>query len=135
MNANWELARPIFGTVIVVEDDPVIRMLVKDILDEIGAKSVLFTSADEAFNYLLGTHAHCSLVIVDQGLPGKIQGCEFIEMVRAKWPAVRSILTSGHLLEPATIPAHITYLHKQWSPDLLITTILTLLYPKARASA
>ncbi|WP_433589613.1 response regulator [Pseudomonas koreensis] len=135
MNPNCERARHFLDTVIVVEDDPIIRLLVKDILDEIGTKSVLFSSADEAYDYLLGTHAHCPLVIVDQGLPGKIQGGEFIEMVRAKWPGVRSILTSGYLLEPATIPAYVTYLQKPWSPGLLIATITSLLNRKSRASA
>jgi len=135
MNPNWDLARPVFGTVIVVEDDPIIRLLLKDILDEIGAKSVLFSSADEAFDHLLVTHVHCPLVIVDQGLPGKIQGIEFIEKVRAKWPEVRSILTSGYLLESATIPTYVTYLHKPWSADLLITTIMSLLNRKGRAAS
>lgn len=64
-----------------------------DILSEIGVECRAFRSADDALTYLLEANGHCPLVIVDQGLPGQIQGAEFITMVKGKWPCVASILT------------------------------------------
>lgn len=72
------------GWVIFVDDDPTLRMLTVEILAEIGLQSLDFGTADAAFIFLLQTHGGCPLVIVDQGSPGRLQGGEFIEMVKAR---------------------------------------------------
>lgn len=95
MNVNWEGILPIEGTVIVVEDDPTFRTLMTDILFEIGAQSLSFATAEDALTYLLQNPFHCPLVIVDQALPGQIQGMEFIEMIQSRRPWIGFILTSG----------------------------------------
>ena len=104
LKLNWEGLLPITGKVIVIEDDPTLRMLMTDILMEIGAQSLAFESADDALTYLLEAHVPCPLVVVDHALPGQIQGAEFIAMVKSKWPSTGAILMSGYLLESATIP-------------------------------
>jgi len=100
-----------------------------DILSEIGVESCAFGSADDALTYLLEAHGHCPLVIVDQGLPGQIQGAEFIAMVKGKWPSVASILTSGYAIDEAMIPPSTIYLHKPWALDDLVLAVATLLQP------
>lgn len=75
------------GTVIVVEDDPILRSLMTDILAELGATVTSFKTADDALTYLLQSQGQCPLVIVDQALPGQIQGVEFIfEMIQHRRP-------------------------------------------------
>lgn len=129
MNVNWEGMLPIAGQVIVVEDDPTLQALMVDILEEIGAKALAFGTADDALTYLLQTFEQCSLVIVDQGLPGQIQGTEFIELVKSKWPSVAAILVSGYQIEPATVPATTIYLHKPWPLDDMVIAVASLLQP------
>lgn len=129
MNVNWEGILPIQGEVIVVEDDPTLRALMADIVAEVGAKSIAFETADDALTYLLQTHDQCSLVIADHSVPGQIQGTELIEMVRGKWPSIKAILTSGYLLDPATVPHSAIYLHKPWSLDELVIAMTSLLQP------
>jgi len=128
MNANWEAMLPISGTILVVEDDPIIRLLLSDILSELGAQSASFATADDALTYLQAPHAFCPMVIVDYGLPGKIQGAEFLSMVRNQWPFVCSILTSGYALDPDALPGQTVYLEKPWSPDQLVACIAALLH-------
>lgn len=130
MNVNWEGLLPVSGEVIVVEDDPTLRVLMSDILAELGAKSLAFEKADDALMYLLEAHGQCPLVIVDQGLPGQIQGAEFIEMVKGKWPSIGSILTSGYELDPAKTPQSTIYLHKPWSLDQLVVAVAAVLQPE-----
>ena len=120
---------PIAGQVVVVEDDPTLQALMVDILEEVGGKAVAFGTADDALTYLLQSSEHCSLVIVDQGLPGQIQGTEFIELVKGKWPSVAAILVSGYQIEPATVPETTVYLHKPWSLDDMVTAVASLLQP------
>jgi DNA-binding NtrC family response regulator len=129
LKLTWEGLLPISGKVIVIEDDPTLRMLMGDILKEIGAQSLAFETADDALTYLLEAHVPCPLVVVDHALPGQIQGAEFIEMVKGKWPSTGSILISGYLLEPSTIPRSTQYLQKPWSLDDFVVAVAAVLQP------
>jgi DNA-binding NarL/FixJ family response regulator len=100
-----------------------------DIVAEIGAKALAFETADDALTHLLQAHEQCRLVIADHGVPGQIQGIEFIEMVRSRWPTIAAILTSGYLIDPETVPASTIYLHKPWSLDDLVIAVASLLQP------
>nr|WP_283777421.1 response regulator [Pseudomonas nunensis] len=120
---------PIQGVVVVVEDDPTLRSLMVDIVAEIGAKALAFETADDALTHLLQAHGQCRIVIVDHGVPGQIQGIEFIEMVKCKWPSIAAILTSGYLIDPETVPVETIYLHKPWALDDLVIAMASLLQP------
>ncbi|QZA96200.1 response regulator [Pseudomonas mandelii] len=129
MCEGWENLSPVTGCVVVVEDDPAVRVLMVDILTEIGLHSVDFGTADDALIYLLSMPEGCPLVIADHGLPGKLQGAELIEMVKAKWPSTATILTSGHRLDASMIPSSTTYLDKPWSLNDLVIAVANALQP------
>jgi CheY-like chemotaxis protein len=114
---------------VVVEDDPAIRKLIVDILNEIGLLTLDFDTADDALTYLRCMPDGCLLVITDQALRGQLQGAEFIRMVKEKWPATASILTSGSVLEASIVPYSTTYLAKPWSKDDLVRAVANLLQP------
>lgn len=129
MNINWERMLPIEGFIIAVEDDPTLRPLMVDILSELGADVLGFESADDAMTHMLGNPGPYSLVVVDQGLPGRIQGTEFIEMAKERWPSLVAILTSGYELNSANLPPETIYLQKPWSLDDLVVSVANLLQP------
>jgi len=126
---QWEKLSPLTGWVIVVEDDPTLRMLIGEILTELGLHSLEFSTADEAIKYMTGSHGGCPLVIVDHGLPGQIQGAEFIEMMKLRWPSTAAILTSGYDLDSPMVPAGTIYLQKPWSIHDLELAVTTLFKP------
>ncbi|ROO34341.1 response regulator [Pseudomonas sp. AF76] len=123
MNVDWEGLLPIKETVIVVEDDPTLRSLMKGVLTEVGVQTLAFDTADDALIALQQSHESCSLVIVDQGLPGRIQGTEFIKMVHSRWPSIAAVLTSGYSINPLDVPICAIYLQKPWSLDELMTSV------------
>jgi DNA-binding NtrC family response regulator len=129
LKLNWETLLPNTGEVIVIEDDSTLRPLLSDILQEIGAKTAAFATADDALTYMLESSHPVPLVIVDYALPGQIQGVEFIAMVQEKWPSMGVILISGYLLEGATIPHGVKYLQKPWSMEELIESVAEVLQP------
>lgn len=131
MNVNWEGLQPIEGQIVVVEDDPMLSELIVCILDEIGADSVAFETADDALTYLLKSHERCILVIADHGVPGQVMGIEFIEMAQHRWPSIKAILTSGYPIAPEEVPQNAIYLHKPWSLDDLVIAVSSLLQPGA----
>lgn len=129
MIVQWKGFLPIEGTVIVIEDDPTLRTLMEEIVSEVGGDAISFGTADDALSYMLQTNDKCRLVIADHGVPGQIQGIEFIEMVKSRWPSVAAILTSGYLIEPQAVPPSSIYLHKPWSLDDFVTAVAALLQP------
>jgi DNA-binding response OmpR family regulator len=135
VKVNWDGLPPIEGAVIVIEDDPTLCELMADMLSEFAAEVLQFRTADDALTYLVERNGECSLAIVDHGLPGQIQGAEFIEITKSRWPSIATILTSGYLLESATLPLGTIYLHKPWSMEDLAASIFTLLQPRQPLSS
>lgn len=129
MNINWERMLPVEGDTIAIEDDPILRPLMVDILSELGLTVLAFQCADDALTHMLGSPGVYPLVVVDHGLPGRIQGTEFIEMVKARWPSTAAILTSGYDLTSASLPPETIYLQKPWSLDDLVGSVVKLLQP------
>ena len=127
MNVNLAELFPITGRVIIIEDEPVVRMLLDETLSEIGFSSATFDNAASALTHLISIKGDCTLIIADQGLPGGVQGAEFIRFANKQWPSIPSILTSGHLIDEHVIPASTIYLHKPYTLDQLETTIATVL--------
>jgi CheY-like chemotaxis protein len=129
VSREWGKLSLVMGWAVVVEDDPEVRKLIVDILNEIGQLSLDFDSADDALTYLRSMPDGCPLVISDQVLPGQLQGAEFIRMVKAKWPATATILTSGYALDASIVPYSTTYLAKPWTSDDLVMAVVNLLQP------
>jgi DNA-binding NtrC family response regulator len=129
MHEEWEKLPPIEGLVIVVEDDPLLRLLTVEILSEMGMRCVDFSTADDALTHVLGMSDSCPLVIADQGLPGELQGADFIELINEKWPTTATILTSGYALDPSMVPSSTIYLDKPWSMNDLMMAVAKLLRP------
>ena len=110
-------------TVIVIEDDPTLRTLLVEILSELGAACAAFNNAEDALITMLGLKNECSLIIVDHGVPGSIQGMEFISMAHERWPGLPAILTSGYQLDASQVTPPVIYLFKPWSIDQLADAI------------
>jgi DNA-binding NarL/FixJ family response regulator len=100
-----------------------------EILSDIGLPLLGFESANDAFTHLSEMRGQCPLVIVDQGLPGQLQGTEFIEKVKGQWPFIAAILTSGNDTGAHTVPPSAIYLRRPWSLDDLVVAVATLLQP------
>ena len=82
-------------TVLVVEDEMLIRLAIADDLREAGFLVVEARNADEALDYL----ACCEppdLVFTDVQMPGSVNGIELALRVAAAGPCTRLLITSAH---------------------------------------
>jgi len=95
---------------------------------------VAFDNAASALTHLTNAKGDCSLLIADQGLPGGMQGSEFIRLVKERWPSIPSILTSGYAVDEQMIPPTTIFLAKPYTLDCLETTIATCLRLKLSLS-
>ncbi|MBQ0824746.1 response regulator [Microvirga terrae] len=109
--------------VLLVEDEPLVRLTQVDILREAEFWVVEAQDADEAFE-LLKTRPDISVVLTDVDMPGSIDGFEFARLVRQGWPEVGVLVISGKTApEPGDLPPNATFLHKPIMPDDLVAAL------------
>lgn len=81
-------------SVLVVEDEPLVRMAAVDVLSDCGLKLYEASDADEALT-VLEQHADIGLVFTDIHMPGAMDGLELVRRVHKLWPKINLIVTSG----------------------------------------
>ena len=101
---------------LVVEDDPEVWELAATVLEETDLKVVEASSAEEALHDLRD-HAHeVAFLFADVRLPRSMSGVDLARQVKAKWPWVRTVLTSGAPLEAADeVPREVRFVPKLWA--------------------
>src|SRR5260221_1838528 len=84
------------ATVLIVEDEPVIRLALSDHLQEANFKVFEARSTKEAIEILETSERIIDLVFVDVQLPGVINGLGLATWVKGKRPDIAVVLTSGY---------------------------------------
>jgi len=82
-------------TVLVVEDDPLVRGVAMEYLKMAGFQTVQAEEGRAAI-HLLERTAPVDLVLSDIILPGGMSGLDLAERIRAKWPETVVLLMSGY---------------------------------------
>ena len=85
--------RPI---VLVVEDEPILRMAAVDLVEDAGFMAIEATDATDAIR-ILETRPDIRIVFSDIDMPRGIDGMKLAAAIRERWPPIHIILTSGHL--------------------------------------
>ncbi len=83
------------GTVLVAEDEGGIRMLMEELLQDMGLKVIAVPTGELAVERFQENSAEISFVILDLVLPG-ITGVETLARLRSIRPDIRAVLTSGY---------------------------------------
>jgi CheY-like chemotaxis protein len=107
-------------TILVVEDEALLRMYVVNLLEENGFGVVEAENADEALK-LLEARDHVRLLFTDVRMPGSCDGMDLARKVHARWPHILLVITSGHVRPAqAEIPDDGRFLAKPYrEKDLL----------------
>lgn len=83
--------------VLVVEDEPLLRMFNADMLIDAGFEVLEAADADQAL-YLLETNSDIKVVFTDVEMPGTLDGFALAQCIEAKWPTIGVLVTSGRRL-------------------------------------
>ncbi len=117
-------------TVLVVDDEPTVRMLVADVLEELGYAALRASDGAEAVT-VLQSKARVDLLITDVGLPNGLNGRQVSEAARQMRPGLKVLFITGYAetagFDPAELPPGTQVLRKPFSTGTLAARIGDLL--------
>src|SRR3954462_2156972 len=83
-------------TVLIVEDEMLLRMRAVDIVEDAGFTPLEAVNADDALA-LLESRSDIELLFTDIQMPGSINGLKLAHAVHERWPSIKIILGSGQV--------------------------------------
>ena len=109
-------------TVLVVDDEPFIRLYACGVLEEAGYSTREAGDAAEAMRML--ADGRITILISDIEMPGNMDGLALARSVRALWPSIAVIVASGQRLpHPDELPQESAFLSKPFSADRLLSVV------------
>jgi len=111
------------ATVLVVEDETLIRMMVVESLEDSGLIVIEAVDADEAL-VLLAQHPEIALMFTDINMPGRIDGFGLATRAIDARPDLRLVMSSGreHFSEKA-LPDHGKFLPKPYRAGEVVALV------------
>jgi two-component system, response regulator PdtaR len=105
-------------TVLIVEDEPLIRLDAAQTLEASGFEVIEASNADEAIK-ILEDRSDISVVFTDVQMPGSMDGVKLAQAVRKRWPPVKLIITSGRRLSrDLELPEGTGFISKPYGTDI-----------------
>ena len=109
--------------ILVIDDEPIIRLDARAILEDAGYVVTEAASADEALP-LLADGKSIEAILTDIDMPGSIDGLELARAVDGLMPEVALILMSGHKLPRRDdLPLKATFVAKPFSASVLLQRV------------
>jgi two-component system, response regulator PdtaR len=112
--------------ILIVEDDPLLRMLAVEFVEEAGFEMLEAGDADQAIA-ILESHSEIAVLFTDINMPGSMDGLELALMVSNRWPAIAILIASGHVRLPlADLPPNGRFLGKPYRAEAIIAELHSL---------
>lgn len=123
VNNGAESARP---SVLVVEDDVLLRLLTAEDLRAAGFTVLEASSADEAM-VILDSAVAIDLVLTDIRMPGSMDGLALAGFVRQRWPELKIVVASGERPGQAALAVADAFLPKPYDSARLLARLEALM--------
>ncbi len=108
-------------TVLVVEDEALVRLDIVDYLERSGFRALEAAHAAEAIE-ILERDPTIAIVFTDVDMPGTMDGLKLAAAVRDRWPPVKIVVTSGHkTIEITDLPDGGLFFSKPYRHEQLAT--------------
>lgn len=109
--------------VLVVEDEPLVRILAVDGLEEAGFEVLESANADQALA-TLAERDDIDVLFTDINMPGEMDGLELASEVHHRWPSIDVIVTSGLVAPRATdMPDGGRFIGKPYDPGQVAAAV------------
>lgn len=107
--------------VLLVDDEPMLRMIARQGLEDAGFEVVEADDARTALE-ILGARADVTVLFTDVNMPGPLDGLELARCVHERWPTIQLVITSGRGLV-APLPDDGRFMPKPYSIAELISAV------------
>jgi CheY-like chemotaxis protein len=120
-----EAGRPC--AVLVVEDEPILRLHALDIVEEAGFTAIEAKNADEAIA-ILESRSDIALLYTDINMPGSMDGLKLAHAVRDRWPPIKIVVVSGHVqVDENQLPSDSRFFGKPFEAQKMISELRELI--------
>ncbi len=119
--------------VLVVEDEPVVRMDAAITLEDEGFEVIEAATARAALAMLEKRNGDVAALFTDVDMPGDMNGLELAGIVYSRWPHIALVVTSGVVRVPSVLPGGGVFLEKPYTssaPVRIIRALIHRLEPK-----
>jgi PAS domain S-box-containing protein len=117
-------------TVLVVDDEPTVRMLVAEILEELGYRAIEAADGPAGLKFL-ESDVRIDLLVTDVGLPGGMNGRQMADYSRASRPDLKVLFITGYaesaVIGNGNLDANMHVITKPFSVEGLAIRIKTLI--------
>src|SRR5690348_15627646 len=105
--------------VLVVEDEPIIRLGMVSSIEDAGFTVIEAANADEAIARLAQDDG-VRVVVTDVDMPGSMDGIRLAHYVRNRWPPIRLLVISGKVgVVAAELPEGARFMSKPYQEPML----------------
>lgn len=111
----------ILKTVLVVDDDPLVALMMSQAFLDAGYNPLVAYDAEKALEMLRLTSQPIALMITEVRMPGSMDGLELGHLVAERYPDLAVLTMTGHALEGSREPVG-TVLQKPFAIDHLLHT-------------
>lgn len=112
---------------LVVEDEPLLRMNAIDMIERAGYEVLEASSADDAIG-ILEERTDVRLVFTDIQIPGSMDGLKLARAVRGRWPPIKIVATSGRVsVSPTDLPDGGKFVPKPYTSEQITWLLQELL--------
>jgi len=109
--------------VLVVEDEPLLRLYATNIVEEAGFIAIEAQSADEAVA-ILESRSDIALLLTDVQMPGSMDGLKLAHAVSKRWPPIKIVVVSGHvMLDQEYLPKNSRFFGKPFRAEKMIAKL------------
>ena len=125
-------APPVSKTILVVEDDPVVRGIIQEVLSLSGYRVVEAANGEEAIARCRHDDGHFDLLLTDVVMP-HLGGRQLAQQLHSRYPQMKVLFMSGHLddaiLREGLSREGLAFLPKPFTPEALEQKIRDILLP------
>jgi CheY-like chemotaxis protein len=112
--------------VLIVEDEPLLRMLAIEAVEAAGFLAIEARDADEAIA-VLESRSDISLLFTDIDMPGSMDGLKLAHAVRGRWPPIKILVVSGKVrLQSSELPSSSRFVGKPYRAAAMVAELRSL---------
>jgi two-component system, response regulator PdtaR len=113
------------SAVLIVDDEPLIRETVAELLSSAGLSTLEATNAVEALDLLNKSGQAVAVLLTDIRMPGGMNGIDLARIAQRTWPWIKVIVMSGFYDSgPDGLPGDARFISKPWQAQEVINNVL-----------